>query len=57
MTLKSHPGSSSQQTATTSYILDRSRALAAVGGDSRFLSELAGIFEAAYPTLLEGIQR
>jgi HPt (histidine-containing phosphotransfer) domain-containing protein len=37
--------------------LDRSLALAAVGGDSGFLAELAGIFEAAYPTLLERIQR
>jgi HPt (histidine-containing phosphotransfer) domain-containing protein len=45
------------QTATTSNVLDRSQALAAVGGDSRFLSDLAGIFEAACPTLLKGIQR
>jgi HPt (histidine-containing phosphotransfer) domain-containing protein len=37
--------------------LDRSLALAAVGGDSGFLAELAGIFEAACPTLLERIQR
>jgi HPt (histidine-containing phosphotransfer) domain-containing protein len=37
--------------------LDRCLALAAVGGDSGFLAELAGIFEAACPTLLERIQR
>jgi HPt (histidine-containing phosphotransfer) domain-containing protein len=37
--------------------LDRSLALAAVGGDTGFLAELAGIFEAACPTLLERIQR
>ena len=37
--------------------LDRSFALAAVGGDAGFLAELAGIFEAACPTLLERIQR
>jgi HPt (histidine-containing phosphotransfer) domain-containing protein len=37
--------------------LDRSFALAAVGGDTGFLAELAGIFEAACPTLLERIQR
>ena|SRR5215831_3713981 len=38
-------------------VLDRSRALAAVGGDTGFLAELVGIFEAACPTLLERIQR
>jgi HPt (histidine-containing phosphotransfer) domain-containing protein len=37
--------------------LDRSLALAAVGGDTGFLAELAGIFEASCPTLLERIQR
>jgi HPt (histidine-containing phosphotransfer) domain-containing protein len=37
--------------------LDRSLALAAVGGDTGFLAELAGIFEAACPTLLDRIQR
>jgi HPt (histidine-containing phosphotransfer) domain-containing protein len=37
--------------------LDRSLALAAVGGDTGFLAELAGIFEAACPTLLERIER
>jgi HPt (histidine-containing phosphotransfer) domain-containing protein len=31
---------------------DRSRALDAVGGDAEFLSELAGVFCAACPTLL-----
>jgi HPt (histidine-containing phosphotransfer) domain-containing protein len=37
--------------------LDRSLALTAVGGDAEFLAELAGIFEAACPTLLERLQR
>jgi len=36
--------------------LDRTQALAAVGGDTRFLAELAGIFEAASPTLLNNIE-
>ena len=34
---------------------DQSRALDAVGGDSEFLSELAGIFCAACPTLLNSL--
>ena len=42
---------------SASDVLDRSLALAAVGGDTAFLAELAGIFEAACPTLLERIQR
>jgi len=36
--------------------LDRAQALAAVGGDTGFLAELAGILEAACPALLDGIQ-
>jgi HPt (histidine-containing phosphotransfer) domain-containing protein len=36
--------------------LDRAQALAAVGGDTGFLAELAGILEAACPTLLDDIQ-
>jgi hypothetical protein len=35
---------------------DRSRALDSVGGDEEFLSELAGIFCAACPTLLESLE-
>jgi HPt (histidine-containing phosphotransfer) domain-containing protein len=35
---------------------DRSRALDAVGGDEDFLSELAGIFCAACPTLLKSLE-
>jgi HPt (histidine-containing phosphotransfer) domain-containing protein len=34
---------------------DRSRALDSVGGDEEFLSELAGIFSAACPTLLKSL--
>jgi len=36
--------------------LDRTQALAAVGGDTRFLAELAGLLEAACPTLLNDIE-
>jgi hypothetical protein len=35
---------------------DVSRALAGVGGDEEFLSERAGIFCAAYPTLENSLQ-
>ena len=35
---------------------DRSRALDGVGGDDEFLSELAGIFCAACPTLLKSLE-
>ncbi len=41
---------------STSVPLDRSLALAAVGGDRGFLAELAGILGAACPTLLESIR-
>jgi HPt (histidine-containing phosphotransfer) domain-containing protein len=37
-------------------ILDRTAALAGVGGDLEFLSELLGIFRAASPTLLHDIR-
>jgi hypothetical protein len=37
-------------------LLDRSEALAAVGGDRVFLAELAGILRAACPTLLEDMR-
>jgi HPt (histidine-containing phosphotransfer) domain-containing protein len=36
--------------------LDRAQALAAVGGDTGFLAELAGILEAACPALLDDIR-
>lgn len=35
---------------------DRTRALDGVGGDEEFLSELAGIFSAACPTLLKNLE-
>jgi HPt (histidine-containing phosphotransfer) domain-containing protein len=35
---------------------DRSRALDGVGGDEEFLSEMAGIFSAACPTLLKNLE-
>jgi HPt (histidine-containing phosphotransfer) domain-containing protein len=35
---------------------DKSRALDGVGGDEEFLSELAGIFSAACPTLLKNLE-
>ena len=35
---------------------DRVRALDGVGGDEEFLSEIAGIFSAACPTLLENLE-
>ena len=35
---------------------DRSRALDGVGGDEEFLSEMAGIFSAACPTLLKSLE-
>ena len=35
---------------------DRSRALDGVGGDEEFLSEMAGIFSAACPTLLRNLE-
>ncbi len=38
------------------WALDRNQALAAVGGDTRFLAELAGILEAACPKLLKDIE-
>ena len=37
-------------------LVDRDRALAAVGGDRSFLAELAGIVGAACPILLERVQ-
>jgi HPt (histidine-containing phosphotransfer) domain-containing protein len=37
-------------------VLDRSEALAAVGGDVVFLAELTGILRAACPTLLEDMR-
>lgn len=40
----------------TSEILDTTAALAGVGGDPEFLSELLGIFRAASPTLLHDIR-
>jgi HPt (histidine-containing phosphotransfer) domain-containing protein len=40
----------------TSERWDRSRALDGVGGDEEFLSELAGIFSAACPTLLKNLE-
>jgi len=40
----------------TLEILDRTAALAGVGGDREFLSELLGIFRAAWPTLLHDIR-
>lgn len=41
---------------TASDVLDCFEALASTGGDTGFLAELAGIFDAACPTLLERIQ-
>ena len=38
------------------FQLDRAQALATVGGDTEFLAELVGIFEAACPVLLNDIQ-
>jgi len=35
-----------------SEVLDRTLALASVGGDREFLSEVAGLVQAAWPTLL-----
>lgn len=35
---------------------DRAKALDSVGGDEKFLSELAGIFCAAYPTLMKSLE-
>ena len=40
----------------TSDVLDRASALASVGGDQEFLRELAGIAQAAWPTLLQDIR-
>jgi HPt (histidine-containing phosphotransfer) domain-containing protein len=40
----------------SSEILDRTAALASVGGDLEFLSELLGIFRAASPALLHDIR-
>jgi hypothetical protein len=40
----------------TSEILDSTAALAGVGGDQEFLSDLLGIFGAAWPTLLHDIR-
>lgn len=37
-------------------VLDSTLALASVGGDVEFLAELAGITEAAWPTLLQSIR-
>jgi HPt (histidine-containing phosphotransfer) domain-containing protein len=39
-----------------SEVWDISRAARSVGGDSEFLSELAGIFSAACPTLLKNLE-
>ncbi len=41
---------------TYCHVLNRSEALAAVGGDMVFLAQLAGIFRAACPTLLEDMR-
>lgn len=38
-------------------ILDSASALASVGGDLEFLSELAGLIQAAWPTLLDKIRQ
>ena len=35
----------------TTEVFDRTSALASVGGDREFLSELVGLFQAAWPTL------
>src|SRR5690242_16725824 len=40
----------------TSEVLDRASALASVGGDLEFLRELAGMVQAAWPTLLHDIR-
>jgi hypothetical protein len=45
-----------QKMEQTPEILDRQAALAGVGGDLEFLSELLGIFRAASPTLLHDIR-
>lgn len=37
-------------------ILDSASALASVGGDAEFLSEIVGLVEAAWPALLTGIR-
>lgn len=42
--------------ASNLSLVDRDRALAAVGGDRSFLAELAGIVGAACPILLERVQ-
>jgi HPt (histidine-containing phosphotransfer) domain-containing protein len=39
-----------------SQVLDRTLALASVGGDREFLSEVAGLVQAAWPTLLGDIR-
>jgi len=41
---------------TNPEIFDWSSALASVGGDRNFLSEVAGLFQAAWPTLLGNIR-
>jgi len=40
-----------------SQVLDHTLALASVGGDREFLSEVAGLVQAAWPTLLADIRR
>lgn len=39
-----------------SQIVDRESALASVGGDAEFLREIAGLIQAAWPTLLNEIR-
>lgn len=45
-----------RQARSAPDVLDCSEALASTGGDAGFLAELAGIFEAACPALLERIE-
>jgi HPt (histidine-containing phosphotransfer) domain-containing protein len=40
-----------------SEVLDRTLALASVGGDREFLSEVAGLVQAAWPTLLSDVSQ
>ncbi len=40
----------------TSEVLDSASALASVGGDADFLREIAGLVQAAWPTLLDDIR-
>jgi HPt (histidine-containing phosphotransfer) domain-containing protein len=44
------------RTEQNSEVLDRSVAVASVGGDLEFLSEIAGLVQAAWPTLLGDIR-